>query len=185
MTRVVVPSGGVGGTVGGVTGGNVLGMTGVTGVLIGVSSVVSGEFLTCSLYPGLSMCGVSGKFPGSSSIGVRNISLCWTGGVCRVRVFRFRRIPGVIAGLVVVGVAGGVAVCATSTVSVGVVGGVAVGLAGIWIVSIGHSSYNGENFLRNVLFLLLILPDPSILMKYWSFCCTSITIPVLSHFSGN
>ena len=44
---------------------------------------------------------------------------------------------------------------------------------------------NGMNFLRNFLFLMVELLEPSILTTYWSNCRTSTTMPVLSHFRGN
>ena len=44
--------------------------------------------------------------------------------------------------------------------------------------------YMKMNFLRNFLFLSVCLPDPSILMRYWWNCCTSITVPVRSHLFG-
>ena len=44
--------------------------------------------------------------------------------------------------------------------------------------------YIGINFLRNFLFLSVCLPDPSILIRYWWNCRTSMTMPVRSHCLG-
>ena len=42
----------------------------------------------------------------------------------------------------------------------------------------------GLNFLKNFLFRVVILPEPSVLTTYWLYCLTSITVPVLSHLIG-
>ena len=53
-------------------------------------------------------------------------------------------------------------------------------------MSSGHGLYSiaGANFLRNFLFLKVGRLDPSTLTTYWSYCLTSTTVPVLSHFLG-
>ena len=47
-----------------------------------------------------------------------------------------------------------------------------------------ETEFNGTIFLRNFLFLTETLPEPSILILYWSYCITSTTVPDLSHFKG-
>ena len=42
----------------------------------------------------------------------------------------------------------------------------------------------GIYFLRNLRFLSVTRPDPSIRTMYWSYCLTSTIMPVLSHFVG-
>lgn len=47
----------------------------------------------------------------------------------------------------------------------------------------GGAAWTGR-YLRNLRFLMVILPDPSIRIRYWANCLTSTTVPVLSHRVG-
>ena len=42
----------------------------------------------------------------------------------------------------------------------------------------------GLKFLKNLLFRLVNLPDPSTFMMYWSWPATSTTVPVRCHLFG-
>ena len=51
-------------------------------------------------------------------------------------------------------------------------------------VFVGPRETTGVYFLRNLRFLRVTRPEPSIRMMYWSYCLTSTITPVLSHFVG-
>ena len=48
----------------------------------------------------------------------------------------------------------------------------------------GGATWTGRYLLRNLQFLMVILPDPSTHITYWSYCLTSTMIPVLSDHVG-
>ena len=54
----------------------------------------------------------------------------------------------------------------------------------VCIVVVGWDGMTGMYFLGNFLLRVDIRPEPSILTTYWSYCLTSIIVPVLSHFVG-
>ena len=96
---------------------------------------------------------------------------------------------------VLVGVVAGVSSLCLSVlaglVSLGGVGGYCMGLlscgVGTMVLAVHDEFGCGEgvvNFLRNLLFLSVVLPEPSIFTRYWWNCFTSSTLPVRSHFVG-
>ena len=52
------------------------------------------------------------------------------------------------------------------------------------MVRVGAGIMTGMYFLKNFLFWIIILPEPSSLTTYWSYCRTSVIVPVLSHLVG-